>query len=49
MMKIVVTIYERDIYSCSNREASITEALVISVADQQYFRWFARIATQRKP
>jgi hypothetical protein len=39
---------KRDIYSCSNREASPTEASVSSVADQQHFRWSARIATQRK-
>lgn len=38
-----------DIYSCSNREASLTEASVVYVADQQYFRWSARIATQRQP
>ena len=39
----------RGIYSCSNREASLTEASVVYVADQQYFRWSARIATQRQP
>ena len=38
-----------DIYSCSNREASLTEASVLYVADQQHFRWSARLATQRKP
>jgi hypothetical protein len=40
---------KRGFYSCSNREASLTEASVVHVADQQYFRWSARIATQRKP
>ena len=30
-----------DIYSCSNREASLTEASVVYVADQQYFRWYS--------
>ena len=38
-----------NIYSYSNREASLTEASVSSVAAQQHFRWAARIATQRKP
>jgi hypothetical protein len=40
---------KRNIYSYSNREASLTEASVSSVAAQQHFRWAARIATQRKP